>query len=124
MMKLGLLSLLILMSCQTYNSNSDDAAKYRVTTINGSSEFQAAFTIIKNRCASCHTNNYHAEWATLTSEEQWKDRGLVIAGDPNNSILVNKIKNFGAGYSNMPVDSGNLPDAEYTAIVNWVTNLE
>jgi hypothetical protein len=120
-MKFGfLLSLFMFGACQTYNSNTGDAAKYAPTTIAGSSEFQAAFGVVKNRCASCHTN-YHAEWATLTTEQQWKDRGLVVAGFPSNSPLLTRLKNLGG---DMPQDSGNIPADEYTALNTWVTNLE
>ena len=120
-MKFGFLfALAFIASCQNYNSNSGDAVKYGTTTVSGSSEFQAAFGVIKNRCASCHSN-YHAEWGTLTTEQQWKDRALVVPGYPSSSTLVTRIKNYGG---DMPQDSGNIPDAEYTAITNWVTNLE
>ncbi len=111
--------LLSFVSCQDLNSNSADEFKYGALNLTGSAEFNAAYRVMRDRCFTCHTHQGEASWKT---EQEWEDRGRVVAGDPDNSTQINRIKNYGAGDSDMPTDDGPLEDEEYQILVDWVTN--
>ncbi|HXH30383.1 MAG TPA: hypothetical protein VNJ01_06200 [Bacteriovoracaceae bacterium] len=106
--------------CQTYNSNTEDEAKYGPTNLVGGAEFIRAYPVIQSRCISCH--NYHDEWANYTDSNDWVVNNLVVAGAPNSSLFITRIINHGGSGANMPQGQGPLPDAEYDLLVDWVTN--
>ena len=111
--------LLTIVGCQDLNSNSGDEAKYGALNLTGTAEFNTAFRILRARCMTCHQ---HQNWGNYTNEQQWEDNGLVVQGDPDNSSVINRIKNYNGGNSDMPTDDGPLPDDEYQSLVDWVTN--
>ena len=121
MKKLSILVLAAALSaCQTYNSNSDDKAKCGPKNLVGGAQFIKAYPIIQSRCISCH--NYHGEWAGYTDQNDFVVNNQVVEGDPDGSQLITRIINHGGGDANMPVGQGPLPDTEYDALVDWVTN--
>jgi hypothetical protein len=113
------LYLFLLVSCQNTNSNSFDIQQYGSTTISGSTNFQAAYPILQNRCASCHT---HSSWASYKTEEAWIASGYVVAGSADNSQVINRLFNYSSS-GDMPKDGGPLPQSEYDVLVNWTDNI-
>ena len=99
MKKILILSLFVLLGCQDTNSNSYDKDKYSELG-DGSAEFNAALSVLKTRCISCH---YHGAWATYNTSDKWVSNGLVVAKKADKSPVIYKIINFGGGSSNMPV---------------------
>jgi mono/diheme cytochrome c family protein len=117
-----LLVLILALSCQDYNSNSGDKFRYGPLGLEAgsSAEFTSAYVILLLRCASCH---HHDAYAGYKSEQAWKDAGLVVGGNPDASTVINNIRNYEGTGSNMPQDSGPLPDEEYTALKTWVQSV-
>ncbi len=115
--------LLILMSCQDFNSNSNDRDRYSRIELNGSDDFEKAYYIIQERCANCHSSSVHNSWAGFTDEQTWLTKGYVAKGDPDASRLIFRIINHGSTDSNMPLGMGPLPNDEYQDLVDWVTNI-
>ena len=106
--------LILALGCQDYNSNSGDKFRYGPLGLaaGSSAEFTAAYVVLQIRCASCHSNR-HSNYAAFKSEQDWKDAGLVIGGNPDASAVINKIWNYEGTGSNMPEGSGPLADEEY-----------
>ena len=118
-----LLTLLILaFGCQDYNSNSGDQLRYGPLGLapGSSTEFAASYVILQLRCGSCH---FHSAWGGYKSEQDWKDQGYVIAGNPDASSVIFRIHNFEGTSSDMPRDSGPIPDAEYETLKTWVQSV-
>jgi uncharacterized membrane protein len=117
-------SLLLLSSCQDYNSNSGDKGRYGPIELNESDpNFRKAYFIIQDRCVSCHDHK-HDKWADFTSNSEWVAEGLVISGQPATSELIGRIVNTGQVSSDMPPGGSPLSDAEYTHLVKWVTEFQ
>lgn len=111
-----LLLLFFLISCQDYNTNSFDRTRY------GNPVGEGPAKIIQNKCINCHSGE-HDSWAGLT-DAQWVATGLVIPGDPDNSLFIKRIYNTGiSGVSNMPIGGGALPNDEYQALKDWIQNI-
>ena len=117
-----LLTVLILaLGCQDYNSNSGDKFRYGPLNLTpGTADFPAAYVILQIRCGSCH---FHSAWGGYKSEQDWKDKGYVVGGNPDASSVINRIKNFEATNSDMPRDAGALPEEEYNTLKNWVQSV-
>lgn len=117
--------LLMLSSCEDYNSNSADKIKYSNEPQSeqaGDPNFAPAFAIIQSRCISCHSG-FHNNWATYTSNEKWINSGLVHRGDPDNSTLIKLIINSGQAGANMPQGAGAIPDAEFQTLRKWIAEM-
>jgi hypothetical protein len=118
--------LFFLIGCQDYNSNSADKLKYAPIEILDDS-LKPIYPIVQNRCFNCH--NYHQEWAGYTSNQDWMNartrRGdmLIDPGNPDDSLFIRRIINFGGPSSDMPIGRGPLPQSEYTALRNWISGL-
>ena len=109
-------------SCANYNSNTYDASTYQNATLDTSDPgFLSAFPIIQSKCISCHTNNYHAPWSALNSNEKWIASGLVIKNDPSQSYFIQRLKNYQPS-GDMPLD-GDLSASDYTILLNWIQNM-
>jgi hypothetical protein len=112
-----------LISCQDYNSNTNDNERFRRVELTGGEKFETAYYILQQRCTSCHTSGIHNSWAGYTKERDWIDRGLVSKGDPDSSRLIFRIINHGSTDSNMPLGMGPLPNDEYQDLIDWVNSL-
>lgn len=124
MMKWFLPLLLILISCQDYNSNTADRIKYGPVVLDEADpNFQQAYTIIQNRCVSCHSSTIHDAWATYQDNAAWLDSGMILRGDPDNSYFIQRIINAGGASSNMPQGGSALPDAEYQHLRKWIEEI-
>lgn len=109
------LSLLFLSACdQTLNSNSSDAGKYADV----SSFFTAAKAIISANCAGCHPT-----YPGL-SEADFKAQGLVVAGNPNSSMIYYRLVGSAGtnGPKTMP-QGGALSASDVAAIATWIQNI-
>ena len=122
MKHISLLLLFTLASCQDYNSNSGDRAKYGPITLSGDSKLDAATAVLQSRCISCH-DRYHDNWADLKTNADWITEGLVVAGDVAGSRLIQRTVNTGATDSNMPPGRPPLPNDEYKTLTDWVTGI-
>jgi uncharacterized membrane protein len=123
-MKYFLFGLLFASSCQDYNSNSGDRGKYGLVVLNETDpNFRQAYTIIQDKCVSCHDHK-HDKWADFTSNEEWVAEGLVVAGQPEGSELIERIVNTGQVSSNMPPGGSALSDEDYNALIKWVTEFQ
>lgn len=123
-MRFSLLCLLFtITSCQDYNSNSGDR-KYGPVVLNEPDpNFARAYSIIQNRCVSCHDKE-HDLWASYTNNDAWVNSGLVVAGNTSNSDLIRRIINTGNSESNMPPGGSPLSNDEYNHLIKWVTEFQ
>lgn len=123
MKKLFFLALFLIGCGQDFNSNSFDREKYGTTGIDTSTpaglRLSKAYNVMATNCTSCHTG-YHNIYASYTTNQQWIDAGLVVAGDFNGSFLIQKLQNFGG---NMPQGGSQLGESEITNLQEWIDNL-
>lgn len=88
-----------------------------------SAEFLAAKAILNNRCVSCHSagGSQPTSRLDLGSEQQFLLTGLIVAGNPDQSSLIQRLRNYTgtSGAKNMP-PAGALPDSEYQTLRRWV----
>lgn len=118
------LLLLLLIACQDYNSNSSDKERYGGDVqLENNPQFRDAYRIIQNRCVNCHTSQVHAGWSAYTTNAKWKESGLIIEGNPQDSSLIQRIINTGETNSDMPLGGSALPNDEYDALLQWVQNI-
>lgn len=117
-----ILLLAFLVGCQDWNSNSFDRTSYgSVGCTDPDPNFCAAFTVTKNRCATCH---YHQNWSTYTTNEKWiNESGVINKNDPANSQFIIRIINTNTASSNMPEGGSALPDAEYDLLNKWIDEM-
>lgn len=115
----SLLTLVLLISCQTDNSSTFDKVLGSSNIDPTNTNLVKAFNVIDSRCISCHTG-YHNNWASYTTDQAWIDSGNVKAGIIGDSPLITKLKNRGG---NMPIGGPNLTNDEYDALVTWIEAL-
>lgn len=94
------------------------------TSSSSSGEFLAAKTILKNNCTSCHSpSGVQADSRLdMTAESQFELAGLVVAGQPDQSKLIQKLKNFTGTSSltkTMPLN-GSISDSDYQTLRRWI----
>ncbi|WP_413294339.1 hypothetical protein ACLSU7_04425 [Bdellovibrio sp. HCB185ZH] len=118
------LALLTPLSCgKAYNSSSYDADIYGEGG-GGTPAFQAAQAILRDRCATCHTQASHQTWGNI-SEAQFIAQGLVSPGSLSGSQLYTKIAGNSTGIpGNMPPSGGNLSSTELQTIEMWILNIQ
>ncbi len=116
------IAFLTLTACgQDYNSNTADRPVPSVDLGEGVSDsdagarFCAARSIYQENCFSCHPG-----WADLETDQQWVDKGLVVPGNTQDSLVINRLINSG---STMPLGGSALPDAQYQMLLDWVEQL-
>lgn len=118
-MKFFLVSLLVILTgCQDFNSNSSDDDRFKQVTLTGTANFNSAYYILQERCATCHN-----EYAGYTNEQDWVDEGLASPGDASGSKVIFRIINTGGTDSDMPLGLGPLPSDEYQDLVDWVNGI-
>tara|TARA_R110000868_G_scaffold117600_15_gene312500 strand:+ start:7489 stop:7857 length:369 start_codon:yes stop_codon:yes gene_type:complete len=122
-MKLILLSLLFVGCGQSFNSNSGDAAFTATNGIDTSTaagqRLDAAYTVLKNECMSCHTG-YHNSWNTYKTDLAWQSAGLVNAGNPASSSVYFRLKNVGG---DMPQLNPQISETERQILDDWISQL-
>lgn len=118
-----LTSLLLTGACQDYNSNSADRIKYGPVVLDESDpNFARAYNIISSKCINCHTG-YHNNWAELKNNDAWLDYGILLRGDPNNSMFIQRIINYGGTSSNMPFGGSPLSNSDYQHLTKWIEEM-
>ncbi|MBK9323588.1 MAG: hypothetical protein IPM97_11715 [Bdellovibrionaceae bacterium] len=106
---------------KVYNSSTYDASTYG--SADGSAQFLAAKTIIKNSCANCHTRPSHEAWSGM-SEKDFISKGLVAAGNLAGSSLYTKIQgNRTSTPGNMPDGGSLLTGSELDTLESWILNI-
>lgn len=116
--------LFFLIGCgQDFNSNSGDESFSAVNGIDTSTpagqRLDAAYTVLKNECMSCHTG-YHNSWNSYKTDTAWINAGLVSAGSPAASTVYNRLKNVGG---DMPLLNPQISEVERQALDAWITQL-
>lgn len=122
-----IISILVLVSsltisCETLNSNTNDKDQFGSDFATGNNDFDKAYTVIREQCASCHLG-YHNSYFSLKTEDDWIASGPIVTGDAANSELVERIINAGNANSNMPQNGTRLSDEDYNSIVDWINGL-
>ncbi len=100
---------------QTENSSSTDGGP----NLTGTPEFIAAVTVMAAKCTSCHYHDYHTK-----TEQQLLDQGLVVPGDPENSLIYYRLTGSAGpgGPKNMPQDVA-LTAGELATMVTWINSI-
>lgn len=116
--------LFFLASCgQDFNSNTGDEAFSAVNGIDTSTpagqRLDAAYTVLKNECMSCHTG-YHNSWNSYKTDTAWVNAGLVHAGSPTASSVYNRLKNVGG---DMPLLNPQISEVERQVLDTWISQL-
>lgn len=88
-----------------------------------------AIAILQDHCSSCHFG-VHSAWSGLTTDLHWSNaqnrssESYIDPLDPENSLILERIKFYGAKDSTMPLDNAAQPEpftqAHYDTLVNWV----
>ena len=101
----------------TLNSFASDAGRYSIT---GSTEFLAVREILSAKCADCHSyflENTEAAWLVATDDQ---GRSLVVAQDPEGSVLFQSLKLAGG---TMPPTSDTWVSADVETFRAWINSL-
>ncbi len=95
------------------------------TRIAPPTRFQAAQTVLNNRCIECHQSGGAAGFAPFdfNNEQDFIDAGLVVPGMVDQSRLITRTQGYGGGQSTMPLNA-SLPSAEFNTLRDWVLNME
>lgn len=122
-MKLIIISLFLASCGQSFNSNSGDDALGGYNGIDTSTpagqRLDAAYTVLKNECMSCHTG-YHNSWSAYKTDSAWINAGLVSAGAPGSSAVYARLKNVGG---DMPILNPQISETERQVLENWISHL-
>lgn len=112
-----LLILLLVTSCQDFNSNTFDEFRFQSfpDTPRGN-----AMNLVVSKCASCHTG-YHSAWSTkeyTDADTRWVSDGLVTGvGVYSDTLLVQRLFNFGG---NMPQGGSSFTLEELLILQTWI----
>ena len=83
-------------------------------------------TILDTNCKSCHSEGGGAASFNLANGAEFIRNGLVVAGTPNRSKLIFRLKNFVdpiATNNNMPQGSVKISDADYQVLYSWILEM-
>lgn len=109
---------------QTYNSNTEDfnLLPSSFCSNQANTNLCAANEIIQTKCTNCHTSPIHAGWAAYDTDAEWTASGnnRVVAGNPDASTLITKLKNYGG---NMPDQAPPLTESEVQTLRDWINGL-
>lgn len=121
-LKLALITIVISSCGQTYNSNTEDfnLLPSSFCSNQGNSNLCAANEIIQTKCTNCHTSPIHAGWAAYDTDAEWTASGRVVAGNPDSSTLITKLKNYGG---NMPDQAPPLTESEVQTLRDWINGI-
>ena len=124
--------LLFLSGCfQSYNSNTQDKNLFNNNVIDTSTpagqRFSAAYTILVNKCANCHTSQQrHAHWASFTEENDWftseEGQVLVESNSSLTSAIIYRLKTWGE-IGGMPEGPETISEDEYNTLRDWIDNI-
>jgi len=119
--------LLFLLGCvQDYNSHSGDRTRYGTrprptrSADPGSRRLAKAYSVIEKNCLTCHLN-FHNAWANNTTDQAWKNTGLINPGDPFSSRLITKLQNLGG---NMPFQNAPISEDDLNTLVEWINLMD
>jgi len=104
-----ILLLILLSSCQDFNSNSFDESLVDTVNIDisspGGKRLKDSYDILNDKCMNCHTG-YHNSWETYQ---------VVIKADEEASDLIIRMKNRGG---DMPLGGVQLTVDEFQFVSN------
>ncbi len=81
--------------------------------------FNKAYKIIETKCINCHTGT-HNKFKNLKSSTDWIRSSLVLARNPDDSILITRLRNNGG---DMPQGGGQLSKEEIQTLNDWINSL-
>jgi|SRR5690606_38356957 len=123
MMRLLVIILLSASCGQSFNSHTGDELFSGSNGIDTSTpagqRLDAAYTVLKNECMSCHTG-YHNSWANYRTDSAWINAGLVSPGSINSSSVYTRLKNVGG---DMPVLNPQISEVEREVLEDWISQL-
>lgn len=95
----------------------------------GGEGYQAVQSIVRARCVACHSTALSTASLDLSRDprtalvgrrsSQWPELTLVVAGAPEASLLIHKVRGDGVRGSSMP-PGGKLPEDELRLLEAWV----
>ncbi len=103
---------------------------------NGGDDFEStelnrtAQNVLNVYCQGCHLNGSSpgaTAWKDLRTNEDWQKVGLVVAGSPQTSALLSRVK-FGPGGTriNMPMSAdlfNSFTQEDYNTLADWIKNM-
>ena len=76
--------------------------------------------VIDNHCVQCHQNNATGNFRSLVSADDWRNSGYVVAGNPADSLIYQRLINNGG---DMPLAGQALDDADLKIIEAFILSL-
>jgi uncharacterized membrane protein len=118
-----ILLLILLSSCQDFNSNSFDESLVDTVNIDtstpGGKRLKDSYDILNDKCMNCHTG-YHNSWLKYDTDNLWETNQVVIKGDAEASELIIRMKNRGG---DMPLGGVQLTVDEFQVVSEWINNI-
>ncbi|RYZ61193.1 MAG: hypothetical protein EOP09_20270, partial [Proteobacteria bacterium] len=76
-----------------------------------------------NGCFTCHgPGSSYIDLSSLTTERSWIDAQLIIAGAPDESFLIKKMRRSKSTVATMP-PTGEFPASDYELLREWITKI-
>ena len=89
-------------------------------------EFLAAKSVMQQKCNSCHGSTAAPELRfDFANEQQFLLSGLIVAGSPDQSKLIRRLRNYQGTVTGLPANmptSGPLSADEYSIMRRWVAS--
>lgn len=94
------------------------------STAGPSAQFQLAKNIIDGSCLGCHNNSNNGDFRNLT-QDQYIQKGLVVAKSPSTSKIYYRLSGAlgGGSNANMPKDAAALSADQVKAIADWINSI-
>lgn len=94
------------------------------TSAGPSAQFQLAKNIIDGACLGCHNNSNNGDFRNLT-QDQYIQKGLVVAKSPSTSKVYYRLSGAvgGGSNANMPKDAAALSADQIKAIADWINSI-
>ncbi len=112
-------AVVLLVGCgKVRNSSTNDPNVYG-SGVTGSASFLSARGVLAINCMSCHAN-----WSSY-SEQDYRNKFLVVQGDPVNSLIYYRIRGNDVGIPGDMPDGGrpNLSTEDMKKIKDWIATM-
>lgn len=78
--------------------------------------------LLLDRCVSCHSDEHPEGGLSLESKLGWSDRGVIVLGDPQKSLLITAVRYQDAALRMPPEDSDveRLSENEIQDLEHWI----
>lgn len=106
----------ISLSCGKVRTSSSSDIYIYGSGVTGSANFLSARGVLATQCMGCHV-----EWGNY-SEQDYRNRYLVIQGSPVNSLIYYRIRGNDVGVNgDMPIGGSNISFDDMKKIKDWIT---